>query len=533
MQLRMQVKKKSRSEFWQQLPELLLILLTVALFYLAFPTGGYGYLAWFVLIPVFLALKNQNKRHAFSTGFLAATLGWILSIWWVVPGLSSITSSSPSLIVPLVLLYCCLSALPYALGAWFHVYLRCGKSVYGALLSALIFTILVNYTPQILPGNLAHALYEQPILIQSADIGGVPLVFFIIHSVSFLLANAITIGKSDRTQAICCVLLAISIFGVNYIYGNFKINQGDSAVHESVKTINVAMVQPNISIKNRTREDWQALAPELMELISGITQKEQVDLVILPELPIPISFQYFDFDTALFNQLATHTRLLLTAIQPVGDELGDNYGYFNTMELIDNKHPVQQYAKQVLLPFGEYLPFEEIFPWLRTIFPYAPNYKNGNGDVLFELPLQDQSIKVVPLICYEAVFPDIVGQGIKAGGELLINTSNDAWFGGSKGQSVHLALSTFRSVEYRKVMIRNTNNGISVIIDPYGRQIPSSKITPHTRGYSVTSLNIRPSESIYQQHPNIIKWLIFAFAAFGIIKAMRINIKNRQLDEQH
>jgi apolipoprotein N-acyltransferase len=531
MQFPVQAKIESRSGFWQQVPELFLILLTVALFYLAFPSSGYSFLTCFVLIPVFLALRNQNARHAFGIGFLAATLGWIFCIWWVVPGLSSITSSSPNLIVPFVLLYCCLSAVPYALGSWLHVYLKCGKSVYGALLSALIFTILVNYTPQILPGNLAHALYEQPVLIQSADIGGVPLVFFIIHSVSFLLANAITIGKSNLNQTICCILLAILVFSTNYIYGNYKINQGDSAVNESVKTMNVAMIQPNISVNNRTREDWQLLAPELLELINEVTRKEQVDLLILPELPIPVSFQYFDFDNVIFSQLVANTSLLLTAIQPLGDELSDSNGYFNTMELIDSKNPVQQYAKQVLLPFGEYLPFEEHFPWLRTIFPYTPNYKHGAAKTLFELPLQDHSIKVVPLICYEAVFPDIVGQGINAGGELLINTSNDAWFGESGGQRVHLALSTFRSVEYRKIMIRNTNNGVSVIIDPYGRQIASSKIVPYTKGYSVTSLNIVPSKSIYQQHPNIIKWLIFAFAAFGIIKAVKANINNRQLNE--
>ena len=411
MQVLAYFKAANKSEFRQQSLELLLILSTVSLFYLAFPTKGYSNLAWFALIPVCMALKNQDRRQAFVTGFLAATLGWFFSIWWVVPGLSSITASTQNLIVPFVLLYCCLSALPYALGCWLHVYLNCRESVVGALLSALNFTVLVNYTPQILPGNLAHGLYNKPMFIQAADIGGVPLVFFIIHSVCFLLANAITIDKTNSKQKVACLLLAIIVFCANYGYGYFKINQSDPANIATSKQIKVAMVQPNISIENRTRDDWQQLAPELMTMIRNITENEAVDLLILPELPVPVSFQYFDFDKDLLNK-----------------------------------------------------------------------------------------------------------------------SLNDAWFGKTAGQSVHLALSTFRSVEYRKNLIRNTNNGISVIIDPYGRQIVSSKITPHTRGYSVTALNIVANNSFYQQFPYFIKWLFIIIMAFAVVVVRNRNIKNRQIN---
>ena len=390
---------------------------------------------------------------------------------------------------------------------------------------------MVNYTPQILPGNLAHALYDKPVFIQAADIGGVPLVFFIIHSVCFLLSNAITIDKEHNSQRIGCFLLAIAVFCANYSYGYLKINQSNTVPVEGVRDIKVAMVQPNISIENRTRKDWHDIAPDIMDMISEITETKHVDVVILPELPMPISFQYFEFDKNILKKSLSNTSLLLTAIKPLGEELEDSKGYFNTMEFITNNQLKQSYAKQVLLPFGEYLPFEDTLPWLRDIFPYTPNYKQGHANTLFELQLQDKSINVVPLICYEAVFSSIVGQGVYMGGDLLINTSNDAWFGESAGQRVHLALSTFRSIEYRKTLIRSTNNGISVIIDPYGYQIASSKIKPHTRGYSVTSLNIFQINSFYQQYPNVIKWLIFALSAFGIAMTISINIRNRHRNE--
>jgi len=513
------------SKLWQQLFNLCLILTTVVLFYLAFPTGGYSSITWFVLFPVLISLKNQNARQAFVIGFLAALLGWLISIWWVIPGLSSITYSSTNLIIPIVLLYCCLSALPYAFGCWLHVYLNWGKNIHGAFLSALALTALVNYTPQILPGNLAHALYSEPKLIQSADIGGVPLVFFIIHSVGFLLANAVTIDRENQHKRVCSIVLAMVMFSANYLYGDYKLTQQHSTDATRTKTIKVAMIQPNISIEDRTRKNWHRLAPALMSMIFEITQSEQVDLVILPELPIPVSYQYFNYDKTIINQSLSNTALLFTAIEPMGDELNEKKGYYNTIELITNNAVQQRYSKQVLLPFAEYLPFAETFPWMKSLFPFAPNYKQGKANTLLTIQTKNNSINVIPLICYEAVFPDTIRNNVTAGGELLINTSNDAWFGKTAGQKVHLALSTFRSVEFRKTIIRTTNNGISVIIDPYGRQIASSKIAPYTRGYSVNTVNISPNNSFYQQHPNMIKWLILIITVFGIVLTIIFNLK--------
>ncbi|SEK40319.1 apolipoprotein N-acyltransferase [Colwellia chukchiensis] len=515
----------NNASYRQQALELLLILTTVGFFYLAFPTGGYSHFAWIALLPICLALTRQTPRQAFVSGFLAATLGWIFSIWWVVPSLSAISNSPIAALTPLVLIYCCVSALPYAVACWLHVYFNCGKSIHGALFSALNFTVFVNYTPQILPGNLAHGLYNQPLFIQAADIGGVALVFFIIHSVCFLLANAIAIDSKRSKQKLGCVLLAAIVFLANYSYGYLKIKQSQAIDLASSKQINLAMVQPNITIENRSREDWQQLAPELMTMVRNIIATEPVDLIIVPELPVPVSFQHFSFDKKQLSDATQGTALLLTAIKPIADNLADSQGYFNTMELVLDNRLVQNYAKQVLLPFGEYLPFETSLPWLRKVFPGAANYKPGQSKALFELPLAEHSITLVPLICYEAVFSDTVGQGVALGGELLINTSNDAWFGNTAGQKVHLALSSFRSIEYRKPLVRNTNNGISVIIDPFGQQISSSKITPHSQGYSVTTLTIAPMQSFYQQHPNTLKWIFIVLAILTITTKLVNNKK--------
>jgi len=198
------------------------------------------------------------------------------------------------------------------------------------------------------------------------------------------------------------------------------------------------------------------------------------------------------------------------------------------MEFINNQEVKQDYAKQVLLPFGEYLPFEQQLPWLRKIFPFAPNYQAGKQSVLFTIKnSQGSSIKAIPLICYEAVFSDRVAIGIKEGGEFMINSSNDAWFNHPAGKRVHLALSLFRSIEYRQYLVRATNTGLSGVINPYGRFVKGSQIAADTQGYSVVEIAIDLQPSFYQQFPYLIKIIFLLLSLFIFIYFRTIHVDNK------
>lgn len=508
-----------------QLNALFLALLTVILFYLAFPSGGIAELAWITLVPVVIALYSSNQRNAFMLGLLAATLGWMCSIWWAVEGVAQITSSTENIVLPVIFFFCLLSALPYAVACWLHVRLKLGSSLYGAFASAVIFTVLANYIPHVLPGNLAHALYLKPSLIQLADVGGVALVFFIIHAVNILIANGITLLRTNKAQATQCFVMAFIIFLGNYSYGQYKIRYSAN-ITTPAKSINIAIVQPNIDIKNRTREDWQQEQKKLKTILQRVDQEQNIDLAILPEVPVPISYQYYEEDKKFFTQNVYNTPLLLTAIQPITALDSTNASYFNTMEYINHNAVQQRYNKQVLLPFGEYLPFEQQLPWLRKVFPYAPNYIPGEQTESFIIQGESEAITAIPLICYEAVFPNMVAKGVAQGGEIIINSSNDAWFSDNSGQKVHLALSMFRSIEYRKYLVRATNTGISAVIDPYGRILSNSKIATNTVGYSVSEIQIQSLDSFYQQYPNVIKAIFFFISLITITRFRRTDAKN-------
>jgi len=508
------VKKLSKTH---QTSDLMAIVITVLFFYLAFPSGGYGLLSWFVMVPIIIALNHTtNTKNAFMMGLLAATLGWMFSIWWVPDGLAKITGASPHVSILLVFIFCLISALPYALACWCHVRFKLGKNASGALLSAAIFTLLVNYIPHILPGNLAHALYLQPIYLQFADIGGVALVFFIIHCVNFLIANGVSQVNKKHTQSIYCFTLAILIFVGNCIYGHFRIDEINNQLNKSINKFSVLLIQPNIATSNRSRADWYNEQIPLTKLLGTSRQLEPADLVIFPEVPVPISSTFFEEDDVYFKQFFSGQNFLLTAIKPIKQNLEEESGYFNTMELHHDSEKLSYYSKQVLLPFGEYIPFSHALPWLKKFFANAPNYRTQKSNATISLALTNKIINLIPLICYEAVFTDTVKNGVTSGGEVMINTSNDGWFSALAAKNTHFALALFRTIEFRMPLIRATNTGLTRIINPTGTIISAPLSTDIPLLY-LDEVGLIDYQTIYQQHPNAFKYLLIIFIIVGLL----------------
>jgi len=528
----------------QQVTHLFCVFLTVVLFYFAFPSGGVGVLAWIAIVPTLAALYKTQGRYAFTLVLLAATLGWFCSIWWVIAGIAYITSSPPNLILPFVFIFCVVCALPYAIGAWFYVTLHWYKSILGALKAACLFTVLVNFIPHILPGNIVHSLYLSPYFIQLADIGGVALIFFVIHAVSFLLAAGVNEVTRNKTKALQYFTCAALLFLGNLLYGYSKSAYiEEELIEHNTETFSVAMIQPNIDVSLRTREDWLGVLPSVNHLFSQYfinkatkTTINQVrsqdntlnvpDLIVFPEVPVPISYEFYHNDKLFFSEVVGDIPLLLTAIEPINHELTAKEGYYNTIELISNNHVIERYQKQKLLPMGEFLPFEEQLPWLRNLLPYAPNYKAGSGAAVLPLLLPSQTVQLIPLICYEAVFTDLVAEGVGLGGDIMINTVNDAWFAHTAGVKVHLALSLFRTIEYRKPLVRATNTGISSVINAKGEIIEESLITSDQQGVSITQIPLANIETFYQKHPNFIAIIFIIVTLLSLIidwKKVKIN----------
>jgi apolipoprotein N-acyltransferase len=198
-----------------------------------------------------------------------------------------------------------------------------------------------------------------------------------------------------------------------------------------------------------------------------------VDILILPESPSPLSFQYDADYRSSIQQLARRYPLgiVFSNIAFAGE--GTGHGYYNSAYFLDREGNERgRYDKIHLVPFGEYVPLKKLFFFVESISKDVSDFQPGTQYV--SVPIDDHRVSVV--ICFEAVFPRLVRQFVNRGAALLINLSNDRWYGDSAAPYQHLAMARWRAVENRRYLLRATNSGISAVIDPVGRVRSRSRL---------------------------------------------------------
>jgi apolipoprotein N-acyltransferase len=172
------------------------------------------------------------------------------------------------------------------------------------------------------------------------------------------------------------------------------------------------------------------------------------------------------------------------------------------------------YHKNFLVWFSEVLPFSEVFPFIEKWFPNGSNFARGSESMLFDMKLNGKDYKIAPNICNDDIMPALTSRLAGKPANVMINITNDAWFGNTSEPHFHLALSTLRSVENRLYMIRATNTGVSSLIDPNGVILEQTPVTLDTpdRIAKIWEVRMMPGdETIYRQIGNIFAYLCIAF----------------------
>jgi apolipoprotein N-acyltransferase len=287
-------------------------------------------------------------------------------------------------------------------------------------------------------------------------------------------AIALMIQASERKPgqqlyAIACLSL---IWG-----GGYWLNSIDW-VKPSGKTLTVAMIQPNIPQQLKWRPEQ--LKPTLQLLADDSAKVWGHDLVIWPEAAVPMLYQRAKpFLAKMSQQAEQHNSTLITGIpyrRSIEQDGTKRTIYHNSIVASGPQQSQSIYFKQRLVPFGEYVPLE---PLLRGVIDFfdmpMSNFRPGGSD---QSLLVTQQAKLLPLICYEVVYPDL-SQRHAADSDILLTVSNDAWFGASIGPLQHLQMAQMRALENGRWMLRATNNGVSAIIDHRGRIIARSEQFKH------------------------------------------------------
>jgi len=229
------------------------------------------------------------------------------------------------------------------------------------------------------------------------------------------------------------------------------------------RAVTVAGIQgnsPDQSDYDRLRSFHLEVYPALVGELAK--QSPRPELVILPENPAPFSS---DRDSGYRQMMADLARAHGVTLLFNGIHYSAR-GYHNSVFCLDpDGRPGPVYDKVRLVPFAEQIPFGSAFSFARSLSREISNFQPGEGPVLQDA----RGVKTGVFICYEGVFPDLVRQFTGAGADLLVNVTNDGWFGDTAAPYQHFQPNLIRAVENRRYLVRVANTGISAIIDPFGR----------------------------------------------------------------
>jgi apolipoprotein N-acyltransferase len=444
----------------------------------AFPKPGLAYLAWFALVPLLICVSPiSDPKKSFRMGFLAGLVHFLtLFGYWLVPTMTTYGRLPVYVSVPVAFLAGAYLALYPAIFCAVLTYV-CASPALLALLVPAIWVATEYLRATLLSGLpwelLGYTQYNQVLLIQIADVFGC-------YGVSFLIAlsNAVLISlflylarKPWQTTKVTqkSLLLTAAIFtlsfGLVWVYGVRRINMVDKLM-AAAPTANMAVVQGNIDQLVKWNPSFQEKTVQKYIELSLAIKADRPDLIIWPETATPFYFLYHvELSAAVFAGIKkADTDFLIGS--PSFRRQTNRLTYYNSAYLIDRAGKVQsRYDKSHLVPFGEYIPLKKWLPFLNKIVEGAGDFQAGAAGAV----LRWKKCALGPLICYEIIFPDLSRAMVAAGASLLINITNDAWYGRTSAPYQHFSMAVFRAVENKRALIRAANTGISGFIDPAGR----------------------------------------------------------------
>ncbi|PID72274.1 MAG: apolipoprotein N-acyltransferase [Desulfobulbus propionicus] len=330
--------------------------------------------------------------------------------------------------------------------------------------------------------DIGYGLYKVPQMIQAADLGGHHVISFVL-----VLSNAMVLAIIDRQRKdvrwnvhlerrLLLFAGAFLIFLFGYSFLRYDI------VTQAVKRgmdAEIAVVQGNIDQAEKwSLEKKQRTVTNYVTLSESKLGNRTTELVVWPETALPFYLQHDPLAKNIHQFVTANNTWLLTGapfytIKKVHSDGRRDMAYFNAAVLIDNSGRVAgRYNKQHLVPFGEYVPFKAYLPFLAPLVVSAGNFTPGTTTA----PLTLGRIKMGMLICYESIFPDITRNSVSEGANLLINLTNDAWYGRSSAPHQSMAMSVFRAVETKRSLVRAANTGISGFIDPVGNVVAQTEL---------------------------------------------------------
>jgi|HubBroStandDraft_4_1064222.scaffolds.fasta_scaffold54085_1 apolipoprotein N-acyltransferase len=443
------------------------------LYWAAFPGADLWPLTFIAWVPLVVAMHRQPTRRAALLGLLAGLTMNVAGFAWLEQMLTTFSGFPLPLCTLFLLIVCGYQGLRIGFLGW--VYGRTtARGWPAAPMFAAAFVTSELLFPVLFWWYYAATVHQVPVLMQVGDLGGPVLGGLVLLAVNIALAEPIVARLERRPVARGPLVAGAVTLVLTLAYGALRVRAVDAAAR-SAPEATVGVVQANMGLMEKRTDHEEGLRRHLG--LSEDLRARGADFLVWSETSAmrPVH------DATYGQELRTLTRKIglptifgAVIVKRVEDERG--YVFYNSAIGSQLDGSVDgRYDKQILLAFGEYLPFGETFPVLYRWSPNSGRFSSGTSLDPIVLDVRGERHPVTTLICYEDILPRFTNDAVRhADPELLVNMTNDAWFGDTSEPWEHLALSQLRAVEHHRYFVRGTNSGVSAVIDPVGRIVARS-----------------------------------------------------------
>lgn len=499
-----------------------LAILSGIILVLAFPPFRMGFLALFAFVPLFFALDGLDRKRSFALAYVFGFIFFLGTVYWVIHSMYYYGGVPlPVSIGIMLLLVLYLSIYAGLFGLSLSIVSGIEKMSALAVIPALwvafeyIRGYLLTGFPWVLVGY-TQASYSP--VVQIADTTGVWGLSFLILAVNtalFFIARHFVKkdGKFPIKESAIAFAMLLSVIS----YGFIKISQTekDMRIWTGMK---MALAQGSIDQGVKWDVAYREKTLQIYKALTINAARAGAKFIVWPETAIPFYFEEDKIKGGTVGETLKETgSYLLTGSPSYNYNLETRkINYYNSAFLLSPAGDVLgRYDKMHLVPFGEYVPLKSFLP-MKKVTDDMEDFIEGKGPI----PISFEGGGIGMLICYESIFPEIARNEVKNGATVLVNITNDGWFGRTSAPYQHFQMALLRAVENRAYVLRAANTGISAIIDPVGR------VTKRTNLFekAVLADNIRFRQgkpTFYTAYGDVFAYGCLAIA--GIFIILRIN----------
>jgi apolipoprotein N-acyltransferase len=506
--------------------EFFLIAAAAGMLVVPFHLGGAWILAFGAFVPYFAALEGKSSSEAFKISYLFGCLFFAFLGFW----LTLVNVIGYLVMVAYLALYFGFFGMFVAplMGS-----VRRARPLFFIPAAWVVLEYLRGWIASGIPwALLAYSQWKNIPFIQFADLSGAYGVSFVIVLINLALYRALRPLFSRKPLDRAAVITLAAAVLLPLVYGFFTLGARDAFYKDGLSKakLRVTVLQGNIPQEEKWDARIKGIIFEKYRRLTFMGAVEKSDLIVWPETSFP---GYLEDEPIFSSQLRNMVRQSRTEVLVGAPTLGnieEGLRFYNSaVHFGPDGEERARYHKLHLVPFGEYIPFEPVFGFIRNFYAIG-RFSHGSEATIFTTETRYQEpdfrAKFGVLICYEDIFPGLVRRLRRAGADFLINMTNDAWFGRTTAPYQHAQASVFRAVENRVPVVRATNTGFSCFISAEGRilsRVHDNEKEIFVTGHQGQEIVLRKGESFYTRFGDVFMLLAAALAVLAWKERSRQN----------